>query len=273
MRKILNILTIFLICNYSYTQEIDTEKEPTFKEIVEASYSAKRSGELLREDALKQKTNRKEIYNPKGIIIEYWQYETDGTIYEKTILTKNGNGKLIKRTTFDSKGNIKNSSKTEIDKNGNIVFFRNFDSQDKPISIQENQYDSSGNIVSISSKSVSSNNTFKTIKKYNSKSQLIKETDLNYDGSIKDVRTFKYGKNNNEVESDLTRPNGDYTKFISEYDENKNMTIQKWYDKEGNQKHQTSFTYEYDNHNNWITKKRFSNGELGIVWERTIEYN
>lgn len=273
MRNILNILAIFLICNYSSAQEIDTEKVPTIKEIVQASYSAKRSGELSREDALKQKPDRKEIYNQKGIVIEYWQYETDGTIYEKTILSKDENGKLIKSSTFDSEDNLKRYSTTELDKKGNIIFFRNFSPTDEPTTIQENQYDSSDNIISIASTTVKSNNTFKTIKIYNFQNQLVEETDLGSDGSIKDVRTFKYDENNNEVESDLTKSDGDYTKFVSEYDVNKNMTVQKWYDKEGNQKHQTSFTYEYDNHNNWITKKRYSNGELGIVWERTIEYN
>ena len=59
---------------------------------------------------------------------------------------------------------------------------------------------------------------------------------------------------------------------FSEYDENNNMTVQNWYDKDGKHKHQTSFTYVYDENNNWITKKRYSNGELGFIWERKIEY-
>lgn len=73
--------------------------------------------------------------------------------------------------------------------------------------------------------------------------------------------------------SELVRSNGDYTKFISEYDNFNNLIIQNWYDKEGKLKHQTSFEYIYDNKGNWITKKRFSNGKLGFIWERQIEYN
>lgn len=271
MKNILNILTIFLVCNYSSAQEIDKENESTFKEIVEASYSPKQSGELSRENALNQKSDKKEIYNEKGVLIEYWKYEVDGTIYEKTKLSKNENGKLIKSSTFDSEGNLKRYITTEFDENGNIVFYRIYNSKDELTSIQENQYDGNKNIISMSN--TASNRTFKTTSKYNSKNQLIEETDFQPDGAIKDVRTFKYDEKDNEVESDLTRPNGDYTKFISEYDRNKNMKIQIWYDTDGNQTHQTSFTYEYDNNDNWITKKRYSNGELGYVWERKIDYN
>lgn len=45
-----------------------------------------------------------------------------------------------------------------------------------------------------------------------------------------------------------------------------------WYDKDGLQKHHTKFVYVYDQENNWITRKRLSNGELNYNWERVIEY-
>lgn len=167
---------------------------------------------------------------------------------------------------------MKRYTTTEFDKKGNIAFYRTYNLKEELTTIQENQYDANRNIISMSNTNVASNRTFKTISKYNSKSQLIEETDFKPDGSVKDIRTYKYDEKGNETESDLTRPDGDYTKFISEYDGNKNMKIQNWYDVNGNQKHQTSFTYEYDNNGNWITKKRYSNGELGYVWERKIEY-
>ena len=62
-------------------------------------------------------------------------------------------------------------------------------------------------------------------------------------------------------------------KFVSEYDEMNNMTVQNWFDEQDEKTHQTSFEYVYDENGNWISKRRSSNGELGMVWERQIEYH
>ncbi|WP_299316035.1 hypothetical protein [uncultured Aquimarina sp.] len=273
MKILINIIIIGLIYSYSSTKTPVILKESTFKSIIQASYSAKRSGELTREQAFNQSLDRKNFYNEKGELIEYWKYEIDGSIYQKVNLEKNQQGKLIKSTSYDKEGNLKSSTKTEFDSNGNIVKYKIYNTNNELSSTQDNEYDSNGNILSVLRTSVTSNRAFKTTSKYNLKNQLIEETDFKPDGSIKDVRTFKYDDNGNEIESDLTKANGNYTKFISEYDKNNNIISQYWYNKDGSQKHWTSFSYEYDENNNWITKKRYSNGELGFVWERKIEYN
>lgn len=272
MKIILNLLIFGLIISCSSTKNIKIDNTNTFKTITEASYSSKRSGELTREKALKQKINKKEIYNPQGDLVEYWQFETDGTIYEKTKLTKNKQGKLIKRITYDKGGNLKRYTKTEFDNDGNIIEYETYNSDDELISLQKNEYDTKGNRIAMTNTSVKSNRIFKTTNEYNSKNQKIKETDFKPDGTIKDTRTYKYDTKGNESESLLTRPNGDYTKFISTYDEQNNILTQYWYDKDGKQKHWNNWEYNYDKNDNWITKKRFSKGELGYVWERQIEY-
>jgi hypothetical protein len=272
MKTIFNLLVFGLILSCSSTKNIQKENTNTFKTITEASYSSKRSGELTREKALNQKINRKEIYNEQGNLIEYWRYETDGTIYEKTKLTKKKEGKLIKSITFDKNGNLKKDTATVFDKNGKIIEYKTYNSDDELISLQKNEYDTNGNRISLTNSNVKSNRTFKTTNEYNSKNQQIKETDFKPDGTIKDVRTYKYDTKGNEIESELSRPNGDYTKFISTYNEQNHILTQYWYDKDGKQKHSNNWEYNYDKNNNWITKKRFSKGELGYVWERQIEY-
>ncbi|MBW1297927.1 hypothetical protein [Aquimarina litoralis] len=273
MKILINIIIVGLISFYLPTKTAIISEKNTFKTIVQASYSAKRSGELTREQAFNQSLEQKNFYNEKGELIEYWKYEIDGTIYQKVYLEKNQLGKLIKSTSYDKERNLKSYTTTEFDTNGNIVKYNVYNSNNKLTATQDNEYDSNGNVLSISRTNIVSNRTFKTTSKYNAKDQLIEETDFKLDGSIKDVRTFKYDDKGNEITSELTKANGDYTKFISEYDKNNNITSQYWYDKDGNQKHWTSFSYEYDENNNWITKKRYSNGELGFVWERKIEYN
>lgn len=254
------------------TKKITKKKNSNFKTIYEASYSAKRSGEMTREKALKEKVDRIEMYDRKGNLIEYWKYETDGTIYEKTKLKKNNDGKLLKSETSDNFGKLKRYLETELNNSGYIKFYRTFNDKKELTSIQENKYDKKGNIILISSTTISSNRTFKTASKYDSKNNLIEEIDYKPNGKIRDTRTFKYDNSGNQIESELTRPNGDYTKFVSTYDKQNNILTQYWYDKKGKQKHWNNWEYNYDKNGNWITKKRFSNGKLGYVWERKIEY-
>ncbi|MGW9685087.1 hypothetical protein [Flagellimonas sp. 2504JD1-5] len=273
MKTILSIITLGLVCCCSSVKNFEIAKEVTFKSITMAGYSTKRTGEITREQAFAQSLDRKNFYDKKGELIEYWKYERDGTIYQKVKLEKNQHGKLIKSISFDGEGNLKKYMNTEFDDNGNIIEYKTYNPNDELTSRQINEYDLNGNIISMSRTNTVSNKTFKTTSKYNLANQLIEETDFKPDNSIKDIRTFKYNDKGNEIESDLTRPNGDYTKFISEYDDQNNVISQYWYDKSGNQKHWNTFSYVYDKNNKWITKKRYSNGELGYVWERQIEYN
>ena len=273
MKILINTIILILIFSHSSTKDSKTSKKSTFKSITQASYSAKRSGDLTRKQAFDKNLDRKSFYDEKGELIEYWKYERDGSIYQKIKLEKNQQGKLIVSRLYDKKGNLKSYTNTEFDSYGNIVEYKTYNKSNELTSLQNNKYDSNGNVVSMLRTSIASNRTFKTTSKYNSKNQLIEETDFKPDGSVKDIRTFKYDYKGNEVESDLTKPNINYTKFISKYDKNNNIISQHWYREDGSQKHWNSFSYVYDDNDNWITKKRYSNGELGYVWERKIEYN
>lgn len=272
MKKIINLLIIGLFLSFTSAKKVSLEKDFKFKMIAQASYSPKRSGELTREEALKKNIERKEIYNPEGFLIEYWKYEIDGTIYQKTKLTKNGNGKLLKSTIYNNKNELKSYTTTIFNQHKNIVKYNTYNSDGTLDSFQENDYDDNGNIVSITSKLIKSNRVFKTTKRYNPKNQVIKQATYKPNGDIRYIRTFVYDEKGNEIESEMTRPNGDYTKFVSTYDERNNILTQYWYDKNGKQKHWNNWIYSYDKNDNWITKKRYSKGELGFVWERIIEY-
>jgi len=257
MKKKIILSFLILGLNFPCTAQdkISKEDKLNFKTITEASYSAKRSGELLRKDAFSQNLDKKEIYDDKGNLIEIWKNEVDGTIYQKIKLLKNNEGKLVKSSTYDKNDNLKRYTTTKFNYKGKIVEYKTFNSNDKLTYLQNNEFDSRGNLVLIIGKNIISNRIYKTTSEYNAKNLMIKETDFKTDGSIRDVRTFKYDEKGNGIESELTRPNGDYTKFISEFDKNDNLTVQNWFDKDGKKKHQTSFVYIYDRNNNWITKK------------------
>ena len=103
------------------TKELKNTSKPIFKSITEASYSAKRDGEISRDAALKNKINHITIYDKKGNLIEQFAFETDGSLYEKTILSRNKKGKLLKGIKSNAEGKLKQYWTTEFDKKGNII--------------------------------------------------------------------------------------------------------------------------------------------------------
>ncbi|MFK8055726.1 MAG: hypothetical protein AB8F78_06360 [Saprospiraceae bacterium] len=269
-QPIYQILVILLIGSCAATKPTVQSKTNNIKSISEALYNPQRHGNLSREDALKDVSNSTK-YDTSGSIIKYQKFDK-GSIYETTIYKRNEDGELLSSETYDISNNIKSKTKTTFNKNGKVRHYKTFDKKESLTSIQENEYDKSDNNISLSRKIINSGKTWITKKKYNSTNQLIEEVDFNPDGTIRDTRIFKYGASGNEIESVLTRPNGDYTKFVSQYDKNDNMTEQNWYKEDNTHYHKTSFEYLYDEKNNWITRKRYSNDELGMVWERKIEY-
>ena len=138
--------------------------------------------------------------------------------------------------------------------------------------IQLNVYDDKSNKTEMLRTNLKRNTVWKNTYVYNKENEKIEQFRYKPDGKLKDRRTYKYDKNGNEIEQYHHKPDGSITKFVSEYDKLNNLTVQNWFNEHGEQTHQTSFEYVYDNNGNWITKKRSSNGVLGMIWEREIEY-
>jgi len=156
--------------------------------------------------------------------------------------------------------------------NGNLIEVKTYDSQNNLTNIQLNKYDEYGNKIEMLLKKPESENGWKYVYKYNFDNKKIEQLRYKPDGSLKDKRTYSYDENGNENLQVKFNPDGSFTKFVSEYDEMDNMTVQNWFNEQDEQKHQTSFEYVYDKNGNWTSKRRSSNGELGMVWERLIEY-
>ena len=138
--------------------------------------------------------------------------------------------------------------------------------------LPSNKYDENGNNIEMILKRPESEKGWKYVYNYTSDKKKVEQFRYKPDGSLKDRRTYSYNKDGNENMQFKFNPDGSFTKFMSEYDEMDNLTVQNWFNEKNEQTHQTSFEYIYDKNGNWITKKRSSNGELSMVWERQIEY-
>lgn len=266
------LLTLTLICSTSIIRAQSTEDSSKIKKTIQARYSAKRFSEMPRDSAFKDDHLVKyEVYDDNEKIVEYGQYDGKGNIYRVTKIQKDENEKQIKKTICDSKGNLKQYYIITIDDNGNEIELKNYNNKNELFYLQKNKYDVNGNVISKIGGAPESVKVSTTEFEYNSNNKIIQKIHYDYYGS-NNTQTYIYDSNGNEVISELFKSNGDYTKFISTYDQQNNILTQYWYDKDGNQKQWNNWEYQYDKQGNWITKKSFFNGELDLVYERKIEY-
>ncbi|WP_250432476.1 RHS repeat domain-containing protein [Hanstruepera flava] len=270
------ILLLGILISFSGTnliaQSNSDSLKPKMKMVKEVLYKPE-NGELKsRENLFETDLSSYKVYDKNEKIIELGQYEIDGSIYETTFYERDENGKALKTMQKNSSGELKGYWTYTYDDNDNMIEVKTYDSSDNLVKIQSNKYDEKGNNVEMILKSPESENGWKYLYKYNFDNKLVERFRYKPDGSLKDRRTYSYDKDGNENLQFKFNPDGSFMKFVSEYDEMNNMTIQNWFNEQDEQTHQTSFEYVYDENGNWISKRRSSNGELGMVWERQIEY-
>lgn len=271
-----HLLTIgFLILNLGtnlIAQATLDSLKPKIKMVKEVIYKPE-NGELKnRENLFDSSISSYMIFDRNEKVIENGQYEQDGTLYQKTFYERDEEGKVQKVIKKNSSDEVNSYSTYVYDSNNNIIEANTFDSENRLTNIQANQYDENRNNIEMSTKTPGSENGWKNVYKYNPDNKKIEQFRYKPDGSLKDRRTYSYNKNGHENIQFIFKPDGSFTKFVSEYDEMNNLSIQNWYNEQNEQTHQTSFEYLYDKNGNWITKKRSSNGEMGMIWERQIEY-
>ena len=266
------LLTLALISSTFIIRAQSAEDSLKIRKTIQAKYSTNRFSEMPRDSAFKDDHLVKyEMYDDNEKIIEYGQYDGKGNIYRVFKIQKDESKKQIKKTICDVKGNLKQYYIISIDDNGNEIELKNYNSKDKLFYIQKNEYDKNGNVISKIGGVPKSDKVSTTEFEYNSNNEMIQKIHYDSYGS-NETQTYIYDSNGNEVISELFKANGDYTKFISTYDKQNNILTQHWYDKDGKQKQWNNWEYHYDKQGHWITKKSYTNGELGLVWERKIEY-
>jgi len=271
------IILLGVLISFSGTnliaQSTKDNLKPKMKMVQEVLYKSE-NGELKSRDNLfESNLNSYTIYDKNEKPIEIGQYEIDGSIYEKTFYERNEVGDALKATNKNSSDELKSHWTYEYDSNNNAIKVKTYNSENKLVKIQFNNYDKNGNNIEMLLANPKSNKGWKYIYKYNFEGEKTEQLKYKPDGGLKDRRTYSYNKNGNEVLQFKYKPGGNYIKFVSEYDKMNNLTIQNWFNEKDEQTHQTSFEYIYDQNENWITKKRSSNGVLSMVWERQIEYH
>lgn len=270
------ILLIGILISFSDLNLIAQSKDDSLtvkiKMIKEVSYKVEKGKLKNREGLFTSNIDIYKVFDKNGKVIENRRYNPDGSIYEKTIYERNKKGDAIKAVKKNSSNKLKSYWTYEYDSNNNIIKVNTYNSENNLIRIQSNKYDNKRHIVEMLLITPGKGISWKYIYNYNVKGEKIKQFRYKPDGNLKDKRTYLYDENGNDILQIKFNPNGSYTKLVSDYDEMNNITVQSWLNEQDEKTNQTSFQYVYNEHKNWITKKRSSNGILNMIWEREIEY-
>jgi len=245
---------------------------PQIKSYVEATLSLRSSELMSREKMFQEMLSRKVIFGSDGLMAEELLLENDGSLYRKTIFKWDSLKQLSASYTYNNLGEVVSNKATVKNEQGQLIQEVTLDENQKPKYISTYEYDSLGREVSYKYQVLSINKGFETRYEYNSADQKIKQIRFKADGSQESVRTYKYDSLGQEYFQDYLREKGDYTRFMSFYDEQGRLVDQKWYNGDSTQTHRTSFEYIDDEYGNWITKRRFSDDTLNFVWERELSY-
>ena len=160
------MVVAFFIFSCTSTTNLDSDKttaKTNFKSIIEASYSLKHSPEINRKTALKEKISRIAYYDNQGNVTEYKQFENGDTLYERTILIFNKEGKIIKGKILNANNELKKYWIKTMTKNERLEKLETYSSDKKLIQIQSSSFDNFGNTTELILKNANYDYTNKTI--------------------------------------------------------------------------------------------------------------
>jgi len=272
LSKTLTTLLVLIVIGSSNITSY-AQDNAVMSSMTSSTYSPQRSGEQFREIALTQFIGNRSFYNEDGFLIEFQQFNGKDELDERTSYTVDEDGKVTYSITISGEGVIRSYNNPEYDADDNLIVIKTFDNTDKLIREQNNEFDDEGNITSKSITNVLANVTRLTEYEYNDDEELTREIVYDRNGVIKQIRNFIYDDEGREIDSDLQLANGEFTRFITTYDDNDNMLVQQWYDIDANLIQEDTYEYIYDMNNNWTTTKRYTEGEMREVDERQISYH
>jgi hypothetical protein len=279
MKKIGYILTLILFAQFSCkTTKVAVNKTTetkiqSIKEIIsKPEKPIIKALKSNRDSVFAVKYDTYQIFSKNGKLIENRRCENDGSLYQKRVNAINEKGVLINGKKYNSEGKIIETWKYLYDDNGNMIEVTYYDNDGIFTGKQVNKYDKNNNLTEYYYQNSKGKVTNRDTYKYFKNGKIKEQHRYKSDGTLRDRRTYEYDDNGNEIIDKAYKADGSIMIYKSEYDKMNNIIENYWINEKGEQTHQTSFEYVYDNNENWITKKRSSNGELGMIWERKIEY-
>ena len=225
-----------------------------------------------RDSVLEVKFNSYKIFTKNKKVLEHIQHKINGELLHKRINTLDKNGRLIGGKKYNSNGDIIETWKFSYDDNGNTAEVNYYNIDGTVSRKMVNKHDDKNNWLGYTNYNSDGKVTGQYTNIYSENGNLKEKNRFNSDGSLLNRRTFEYDDNGNAIIEKAYKSDGSIMVYKSEYDKLNNVVEKYSINEKGEQTKQNSFSYVYDQYGNWITKKISSDGVLGSIWERKIEY-
>lgn len=185
-------------------------------------------------------------YNIKGNIVEFTNFKPDNIIQNKLVNYHNKEGFIIESKMYNSKGRLSYKTNKIKYSKGRIIESTDYDSSGELLSITKYKRDNNGNMLEVTSYNPEGNPLARIVSKYDNTGNRIEEISI-----INEIFQYKY---------------------ILKYDSVENVIEKIEYDKNGLKIATETFSYEIDNHGNWIRRVTFEDSIPKYIIKREIEY-
>ncbi len=271
----LAVLVSFILlvsCSKTEKEESDLEKmklNGKVKSLREFSYEAvEKFGELSRGKRKREYSWKKDkhyIFNRKGYKIELTNFESDGSLYNKTKWKYNDEVNIIEKVKYQQDGSIDTKETHKYNNEGKQTEFKNFNSKGNMVGIFSIEYNTDTAILVKGVKYNKDGSVYIKISGYSKESdngRMLGETYIyNSDGSLKEKEASIYDNKDNPLEVKTFNPDGSLLKKEAYKYNDGNKTKYSYYKSDGSINYE--LTYKYDNKNNLIEKIKFnSNGDI-----------
>jgi len=195
-------------------------------------------GNVLHQEAFNQDGSRKwmydwgHAYDPQGREVKTFYYNSKGTLTNTGV------------SAYDEKGRV--TETTQVNPDGSINHIRSFSYDDKSGKVNETFRSPDGTPRSAATRT------------YDEKGRLTEEVFLAVDGSMRHRNTYTYDGHGNQTESMLFKSDGTVSPWFRRslsYDDRGKVKEAVYYLSNNSIGSKETFSYEFDEHGNWIKRK------------------
>ncbi|MBL0191576.1 MAG: hypothetical protein IPQ18_09605 [Saprospiraceae bacterium] len=133
----------------------------------------------------------------------------------------------------------------------------------------QKKYDKKGKLSELNWYNLDGKLESKSIYKYDEKGNLSELNMYHSDGSLFFNEAYKYDDMETQIESTIY---GQHNRVTKKFDDKGNQIEKKIYNSDGSLGSSENFTYEFDDHGNWIKRTDFKDQIAIYILERNYEY-
>lgn len=212
-------------------------------------------------------------YDSDGNLIEKIEYYDNPNYNSSFVYTYDSKGNQIQGEKFDAKGKLLSKYQYNYNKKGKLTEEVWFDTDGKVLSKLAYKYRKKGRVQETKNLLPDLNSPIEWIAEFDKSGKLIREKTIYANPKLNTSSTYKFDRNDNPIEDSFYVENGKldlrYTHF---YDEKGMLTGGTIESSEGISENTFSYSYHYDEKENWTEQKQYENGKTRLIIKRDYTY-